>query len=50
MVKNILIDQAAIETKILVETYAEAKEIIYEQKPPNTRQAFLPDGSRVFMR
>lgn len=50
MVKNLLIDQAGVESKILVDNLNDAKEIMFHVRPPNVRQAFLPDGSRIFMR
>ncbi len=47
---KVLIDQRAIEHKVLVETLKEAKEIVYRQRVPNVTDCYLPDGGRLFRR
>lgn len=50
MVYNCLIDQRQIDNIILIPDRQQASQIMFRQRPPNAREGYLPDGSRLLVR
>jgi hypothetical protein len=44
-----MVDNAMIDQKILIESIPEAQKVMFSMKPFNVREAYTPDGSRLFV-